>query len=219
MNIEFNLEYNEEEKKYEILKTIVEIMIKRKKLDNDNDNLKILIKNFKKDDEYETFIELNNKKKLIIKMIYLEKLSKINDLEDFLLNNIDYDIFLIVNKNSMTAKVYNGIEKIKDNNPELNVELFKDTELIFNILECNLVPDHILLDKNEKNKFILDYDINESNMFRELPKIYDIDIICRYLDAKHGDILKIINVNQVSGYGIHYRIVIKGKMFDNNKKN
>ena len=195
MNIEFNLEYNEEEKKYEILKTIVEIMIKRKKLDNDNDNLKILIKNFKKDDEYETFIELNNKKKLIIKMIYLEKLSKINDLEDFLLNNIDYDIFLIVNKNSMTAKVYNGIEKIKDNNPELNVELFKDTELIFNILECNLVPDHILLDKNEKNKFILDYDINESNMFRELPKIYDIDIICRYLDAKHGDILKIINVN------------------------
>ena len=44
MNIEFNLEYNEEEKKYEILKTIVEIMIKRKKLDNDNkENNEILI--------------------------------------------------------------------------------------------------------------------------------------------------------------------------------
>ena len=219
MNIEFNLEYSEEEKKYEILKTIIEIMIKRKKIDKNNNNLETLIKNFKKDDDYETHIQLNDKKKFIIKMVYIEKLSKINDLEDFLLNNIDSNIFLIVNKNSMTAKVYNGIEKIKNNNPELNVELFKDTELIFNILECNLVPDHTLLDIEEKKKFIIDYDINESNIFRELPKIYDIDIICRYLGAKHGDILKIININEVSGYGIHYRIVIKGKMFDNNKKN
>jgi DNA-directed RNA polymerase subunit H (RpoH/RPB5) len=221
MNTEFNLEYNDIEKKNEILNTIIKIMIKRKKLNSSNEpNIikkyhDILTKNTKVDDEYETFIELNNGTILRIKLLYLEKISRINDIEEFLLQNTNDHKFIIVNKTSMTAKIYNGIYKLLSNNPDLNeIELFKDSELIFNILEANSVPEHILLTNEENKKFIIDYDINEKNKFRELPKIYDIDIICRYLGAKYGDIIKIINTNEVSGYGIIYRIVIKGKLFE-----
>jgi DNA-directed RNA polymerase subunit H (RpoH/RPB5) len=222
MNLEFNLEFNDDEKKTEIFNTIIKIMIKRKKLNESNNTSNdikkyydILIKNLKVDDEYETFIELNNNTILRIKLLYLEKISKINDIEEFLLQNTNDHKIIVVNKISMTAKIYNGINKLLLNNPDLNeIELFKDSELIFNILEANSVPEHILLTKEENKKFIIDYDINEKNKFRELPKIFDIDIICRYLGAKYGDIIKIININEVSGYGIIYRIVIKGKLFE-----
>ena len=56
--------------------------------------------------------------------------------------------------------------------------------------------------------------INESNKYRELSKIYNTDIISRYLNIKVGNILKIITPNEISGYSINYRIVVPGKLFE-----
>ena len=215
MDLDLEFEYTIQEKNNKILKTCVNILIYRNLLDKNKykDYVKELINNITDD---ETYIKLNNNKTFRIKFLYEIKVSKITDYyKTFIFENIDDIKFIILDKKSFTQRLYNEVyNDINKNKKENNIELFRDYELIFNVFKLVYSPKYITLNNEEYKSFINDYKINEDNKYRELSKIYNTDIISRYLNVKTGDIIKIVTPNELSGYSINYRIVVPGKLFE-----
>ena len=75
----------------------------------------------------------------------------------------------------------------------------------FNILKHELVPEHVVLNEEEKKKVLETYKIAPEN----LPKILASDPVAKAIGAKYGDILKIIRKSKTAGNSIFYRVVVK----------
>ncbi len=79
-----------------------------------------------------------------------------------------------------------------------------------NILENNLVPEHIVLSPEEEEAFLQKYEITRNN----LPLIKASDPVIKRLEEQlntplKGRIIKIIRSNSPAGDGIYYRYVIE----------
>jgi len=75
----------------------------------------------------------------------------------------------------------------------------------FNILNHELVPEHIILKENEIKEVLEKFNIKPEN----LPKILLSDPAVKAINAKEGGILKIVRKSKTAGISIYYRIVIK----------
>ena len=75
----------------------------------------------------------------------------------------------------------------------------------FNILKHELVPEHIILDGNEKKELFERMRITAE----QLPKILTNDSVVKKIGAKEGDVLKIIRKSQTADIAIYYRVVVK----------
>lgn len=75
----------------------------------------------------------------------------------------------------------------------------------FNILNHELVPEHIILSKEEEKEILDKFKIKPEN----LPKILINDPVVKAIGAKDGDVLKIIRKSKTAGESIYYRVVIK----------
>jgi DNA-directed RNA polymerase subunit H len=67
-----------------------------------------------------------------------------------------------------------------------------------------LVPEHIKLSAKEKDDLLKKHNIS----FIGLPKIRFKDAAIAHLDAKHGDIIKIMRKSATAGSSIFYRGVV-----------
>lgn len=67
-----------------------------------------------------------------------------------------------------------------------------------------LVPEHIKLSAKEKEALLEKHNIS----FIALPKMRLADPALAHLDAKHGDIIKIIRKSATAGSAVFYRGVI-----------
>ncbi|MDI6826039.1 MAG: DNA-directed RNA polymerase subunit H [Candidatus Aenigmarchaeota archaeon] len=76
-----------------------------------------------------------------------------------------------------------------------------------NILNHELVPKHILLTSKEKEEVIRRYGIRKLSQF---PKILKSDPVIKKLNAKPGDLIKIIRKSDTAKESIYYRVVIEG---------
>ncbi|VUT23719.1 MAG: DNA-directed RNA polymerase subunit H [Candidatus Methanolliviera sp. GoM_asphalt] len=74
----------------------------------------------------------------------------------------------------------------------------------FNLFDHELVPKHILLNEEEAKEVLNKYDI-EREM---LPKIKESDPAAKEINAKSGDIIKIIRESYTAGETEFYRLVI-----------
>ncbi|VUT24932.1 MAG: DNA-directed RNA polymerase subunit H [Candidatus Methanolliviera sp. GoM_oil] len=75
----------------------------------------------------------------------------------------------------------------------------------FNLFDHKLVPKHILLNEGEAKELLDKYDI-EREM---LPKIKESDPAAKEINAKQGDIIKIIRESYTAGETEFYRVVIE----------
>ncbi len=75
----------------------------------------------------------------------------------------------------------------------------------FDIREHNLVPKHIVLNEQEKEELLKKYGIN----IRQLPRILVTDPVVKLLNAKVGDVIKIIRKSETAGETVYYRVVVK----------
>ena len=75
----------------------------------------------------------------------------------------------------------------------------------FNILEHEFVPEHIILDEKEKEEVLKKFGIQPKN----LPKIFTTDPVAKTINAKEGDILKIVRKSVTAGNSVYYRTVVK----------
>lgn len=67
-----------------------------------------------------------------------------------------------------------------------------------------LLPKHVKLNEKEKSKLLEQYRIT----IVELPKISMHDAGISSLDAKPGDVIKIIRNSQTAGESLFYRVVV-----------
>lgn len=75
----------------------------------------------------------------------------------------------------------------------------------YNILKHELVPEHIILNENEKKELFEKLKLTAIN----LPKILTNDPVVKAIGAKEGDVLKIIRKSSTAGTSIYYRVVAK----------
>ena len=76
------------------------------------------------------------------------------------------------------------------------------------ILNHNLVPNHILLDEQEIKNLLSKYNIS----LNQLPKIVRNDPAVKKLTLKSGDVVKIIRTSGTAGESFYYRVVISIKI-------
>ncbi len=74
----------------------------------------------------------------------------------------------------------------------------------FNVLEHELVPDHILMTEEETQELLKKYGITRG----QLPKIKSSDVVVKQIGAKPGDVLRIIRKSLTAGKAVAYRLVI-----------
>lgn len=81
---------------------------------------------------------------------------------------------------------------------------YKMKEEKFDISQHELVPLHIKLTDEEKQKVLDELNISE----KQLPAINEKDVMVKRLNAKTGDVIKIIRKSTTSGESIFYRVVV-----------
>ena len=186
------------EKKVLILKNTLS-MLKNRKIINSEEKEKYL-SSFEKIAKTSDIFELK-KQKIRINVISskLNSINKGSPLEDFLLEDTSFHKIIVVPK--LTKKI---VKQIKSTS-HYNAEIFNEYELLEDISKKVIIPKHILLAEDEKNKILKKY------KYSELSKIFDTDIMARYYSMQPNDIVKIIRPSINSGECVFYRHVVPGK--------
>ena len=201
-----NIVKNDKDIRIEILNNIVRMCNNRGLIEEKN--MKNIVDNFVKKDktsnEHVFNFKTKNNKNVSIKFIggKLTTIRRISNIDEFFVKNKNNKKIIVVK--DMNQKAYKQFMEYKD------TEVFWERELLINIVEHDIVPEHILLDEEQKEEYLKSYNIKKNEMSR----IYVTDPISRYYNAKIGDIFKIIRMSISSGYAIHYRLVVNHSLFN-----
>jgi len=108
---------------------------------------------------------------------------------------------IVVVQSGMTPSAKTAI---MDMAPKYQLEQFLEAELMINITEHELVPEHLLMSNDEKAELLARYKLKES----QLPRIQISDPVARYFGLKRGQVVKIIRSSETAGRYITYRICV-----------
>jgi DNA-directed RNA polymerase subunit H len=74
-----------------------------------------------------------------------------------------------------------------------------------NVLDHTMVPKHQIMSEEEVAGLLSRYTITNE----QLPKMYHDDPAAKTIEAKPGDVIRIIRTSQTAGRAESYRLVIK----------
>mgnify|MGYP001078694637 FL=1 len=133
--------------------------------------------------------------------------SHINDYIDDLFNLEEIldknDELLIIVKDqniNKTLEEYMEFIFIKDNH---YINILKISELLFNILDHCMVPEHKILNEKEKETIYEKYKIMQDS---ELPEISRFDPVAKALGLKPGEVCEITRSSKTSITSKYYRL-------------
>lgn len=145
-------------------------------------------------------IKVNDELKVIY---YMANKIKIQNIKLFIDEENDKNI-IFISKEKLTTNNYKSFSDFKDKN--INFQFFFIKELLFNIYKHEYVPKHeVITDKKDieeiKTKYLL------KNLY-QLPILLSNDPICKYLDIKSTNVVKITRPSPTAGEYILYRYVV-----------
>jgi DNA-directed RNA polymerase subunit H (RpoH/RPB5) len=195
----------------DIKKTIIKIFTNRGfiNVENKEKYMGKLISD--ENDDMEYVIQLDNNKnyntEIPNKKIYIKifdyKISSINKsspIGEFISKyDKDYKFIVVQDINSRSEDIVESYQT--------PVEIFKFNKLQSDITEHDLVPQHIVLTKEEGDKVLESYRARK----RDMPLIRSTDAVAKYYNMKPDEIVKIIRPSPVTGEAVAYRYVIKSK--------
>lgn len=93
---------------------------------------------------------------------------------------------------------------VKQSASKKGVELLPKTFPVFDLFQHKLVPRHEILTQKEKEQMLAEYKVQPY----QLPQIKSSDPAVKVIDARPGDVLRIIRKSSTSGEHIAYRYVV-----------
>jgi len=94
----------------------------------------------------------------------------------------------------------------KTNARKRGIELIPRLFPSFNIFEHVFVPKHEIVGTEEREKLLTNYRVQPY----QLPRLKASDPACKAIDAKPGDIVRVIRDSQTAGKYTSYRYVVEG---------
>ncbi|ELQ76996.1 RNA polymerase, 25-kDa subunit (common to polymerases I, II and III) [Trachipleistophora hominis] len=83
----------------------------------------------------------------------------------------------------------------------MNITIFKEKELLFNVTKHSLVFKHRIISVEEKERLMDEKKIKEEQM----PRILITDPVAKYLGARKGDVLEIERESETAGSALYWR--------------
>ena len=136
--------------------------------------------------------------KVYVKYYIKKKMIQSNNIIDTVedLFNLDIkldketDSIIFITRKSPNDKVIKTVRQLYDSQRIL-VQVYDITRLQFNILNHSLVPEHIILDDEEKKELMIKYNVNRES---ELPEISRFDPVAIGLESDPVKYVKLLEI-------------------------
>ena len=203
----FQLEKNSDDIRKTVITNIVKMLTERNLMSSDKvkENIDKLVSTVTEDNTYKIDILPNYRDsddtKMIIKIFTykITSISKQSIITEFLMKYKNVPKIIVVKDiSSKTRQIITG------NFPK--TELFLESELMINLIDNILAPRYEILDHetDEFKNFCETYQCKKRN----IPKLFSTDPMARYYNLRKGDIVRVIQPSETTGYTAFYRIVV-----------
>lgn len=142
------------------------------------------------DDNDQLFVFFPSDEKVGVKPIktYTDRMRNENVLSAIMVLRVDISAF---------AK-----QMLQEMAESYRIEHFKETELLVDVTQHQLVPEHVVLTPSEKAELLRRYRLKDT----QLPRIQTNDPVARYYGMRRGQVVKIIRPSETAGRYVTYRI-------------
>ena len=128
-----------------------------------------------------------------------EYIDDLFDVEEILKDN---DELIIITKDKINQTTKNIVEEIFIKDKKF-INIYNLHDYLFNILEHKMVPQHIILSEDDKNKTKIRYNILEDSQF---PEISRHDPVAKAIGLRPGELCKIIRSSPTAVETEYYRL-------------